>query len=76
MLDTIGIGKVADLSCIYMEDLLEEGIVITGGTFLPRLPHDVFKQREPMTTGNPVWVEGVRANELVHPSVGTTSYRS
>ena len=24
-----------------------------------------------MTTGNPLWVEGVRASELVHPSVGT-----
>ena len=37
----------------------------------PRPFHEVFNQREPLTTGHPVWVEGVRANELVHPSVGT-----
>ena len=36
----------------------------------PRPFHGVFFQREPLTTEQPVWVEGIRANELVHPSVG------
>ena len=37
----------------------------------PRPFHDVFRQQDPPSTNNPLWLEGVNSDVLVHPSVGT-----
>ena len=134
-LDTLGVGRAADLSCIYVEDLMEEGVEDSDARRLlhgfetfgairsfhpsspeqmalplklygrfgavgprpgrkrraqPPPPHDyrwdapaqtttlewrqprpfhdeVFSQREPMTAGHPVWVDGIRAPHLPPP---------
>ena len=37
----------------------------------PRPFHEVFRQQESPSINNPVWIEGVKSNALVHPSTGT-----